>query len=166
MQANFKQMRIDAGLTVADILKSYPDKRYDAPLYSKIESGLVNPPEPLKSHILRLCGINEEMPVQAGNEAEKRLASPDRYNSVRARWDAWETANITTNKERVMALMQDGKARTARQISMALKLPITSSRPRITQLCEEGQLVEVDRVSEAGSKSRVTRWRAAKWQTH
>lgn len=97
--------------------------------------------------------------------SERSVASPDKYNSVRSRWDAYETADILTVKERVRELMKDGRPRTARQVSIALKLPITSARPRMTDLFNEMWLEEVDRVDEPGSKSRVTRWRMAKWQT-
>lgn len=162
MQADLRQIRLSAGLTVADILRSYPDKRYDAPLYSKIENGLVLPPEPLKLHLLRLCGLDEQIAEQDEKTPEKSVASPDKYNSVRSRWDAYETADILTVKERIRGLMKDGKPRTAKQVSRALKLPITSARPRMTDLFNEMWLEEVDRVNEPVSRAKVTRWRMAK----
>ncbi len=79
-----KQMRNKYGFSQAYVLEDYQDKRLDRSMLSKIENGIVDPPESLCIHVCKLCWLSvyETAKTVYGHVATAKETRPEAYKGM------------------------------------------------------------------------------------
>lgn len=148
-----RELRLSAGLRQMDIISTYLDGYMDAPLYSKIERGIVPPPEPFVRHVYTMCG-------QAVAAAEKSSLEALASGAITAecRADSYASMDTATRRRAVLRLLEDGPA-TARELAYKLGYRERNAvAPRLTELCDKGLVEPIGKRTCTVTGKTVTVW--------
>lgn len=152
-----KEMRLAAGLRQEDLLEGYEDNRLTRPDISKIEKGIVEPPQRFLEHVKERC-------KDFLKEDEKTADRPCTHSqiSLECRRESYLSLNNKAREAEIYRLFAKHGEMTAREVVSRLgKVDMNYARPRITEMAQRGLLEECGKKKDPVTGKSVTVWRIA-----